>query len=124
GRLAPGGRGLMACRSWANGHCCSVTLKRWIYLIGAVGVAAGVLAVIFRPEREPEYGGKRLSEWVDLIWKPKPKGITDERSYSIRRFDETPVAVRSMGTNALPHLLKWSRYEPRSWQGELYRTLN
>src|SRR5439155_24118875 len=63
--LAQGRGGPMACRSGAKAHCYSVTRKRWIYLIGAVGVAAGVLAVVFAPEREPEYGGKKLSEWVD-----------------------------------------------------------
>src|SRR5229473_8685860 len=41
--------------------------KRRVYLIlGVVGVVlAGVLVAVFSREREPEYGGKRLSEWVE-----------------------------------------------------------
>jgi hypothetical protein len=83
--------------------------KRWFWVILGAGVlAVGVLVVVTR-EREPVYGGRKLSEWVDLIWQPVPKGISDERTYQIRRFNETPVAIRAMGTNALPFLVTWSQ---------------
>jgi len=99
--------------------------KRRIYL-GVVGVVVlvGVLVVALRPEREPEYGGKKLSEWVDTIWKPMPEGTRDELSYSIRRFDETPVAMRTMGTNAVPYLLKWTQYEPGPLKTRVTPALN
>jgi hypothetical protein len=53
-----------------------------------------------------------------------PRGTRDERSYSIRRFDETPVAIRTMGTNALPYLLKWTQYEPGQWKRKILPVLN
>ena len=37
--------------------------KRGVYLILVVLVAGVLVAVFARREREPEYGGKRLSEW-------------------------------------------------------------
>ena len=76
-----------------------------LLLLLAVGVLSPGLFFVISREREPEYRGTRLSEWVDTIWKPMPKNTTDEVAYNIRRFDETPVAMRSMGTNALPYLL-------------------
>ena len=38
--------------------------KRAVYLMLVVLVLGGVLVAVFgRREREPEYGGKKLSEW-------------------------------------------------------------
>jgi len=66
--------------------------KRGIHLIFVVLVAGGVLVAVFAGrEREPEYGGKRLSEWV-----------------TTRNTDaERDQAIRAIGTNALPCLVKW-----------------
>jgi len=91
-----------------------VTRKRWIYLIViAVGVAAGVLAVIVKPEREPEYGGRRLSEWVlKLPGNASPHGNSAAEK-----------AIRQIGTNSLSYLLKWISYEPRPWRLKLYETV-
>src|SRR6266481_5413363 len=45
--------------------------KRRVYLIAVVLVVAGVLVGVFAGrEREPEYGGKRLSEWVEMYADP------------------------------------------------------
>jgi len=68
--------------------------------------------------REPVYGGKKLSEWVSEYaansmndMKPAPtQGAVD--------------AIRHIGTNALPFLLKWIRYEPPLWKLKLNRVLN
>jgi hypothetical protein len=72
--------------------------KRRVYLILVVVVLAGVLVAVFRRDREPEYGGKRLSEWVD--------------GYAMQiRNAGSNEAIRHIGTNAVPYLLKWIRYE-------------
>ena len=93
--------------------------KRPIYTIMiAVGVLVGALVVVLIPSRkgEPSYGGKRLSEWVDSY------------SYSIDRGQYTPKqrdqAILGIGTNALPYLLKWIRYETPPWKTKLFGTLN
>jgi len=73
--------------------------RLFLIFIGVV-VLVGVLVVVFRREPEPEYGGKKLSEWVvEYLTKP---GSTNE-------IDR---AMQQMGTNAIPFLLKWFRYEP------------
>ena len=38
--------------------------KRGVYLILLGVLLFGLVVVVCRREREPEYGGKRLSEWV------------------------------------------------------------
>ena len=83
--------------------------KRRVYLIlGVVGVVlAGVLVAVFSREREPEDGGKRLSEWVEMS---PDKGAE--------------TAIRQIGTNALPYLLKWILYETPSWKTKLYEAVN
>jgi hypothetical protein len=68
--------------------------RRLILISAAVAVALGaLLALAFRPgEKEPEYQGKKLSEWIGL-------------------FSNSPTeagrAVRSIGTDAIPFLLQW-----------------
>jgi len=85
--------------------------QRRVYLILlVVGVVlAGVLAVVFRREREPDYGGKKLSEWLEGYG--NPSGSTFETDYMIRQI----------GTNAIPYLLKWMRYETAPWKVRLNR---
>ena len=83
-----------------------------LLLIGVVLLAVG-LAVLVRPEREPEYGGKRLSEWVEMF--------TSNRSSGGDRAAEE--AIRHIGTNSLPYLLRWISYEPAAWRIRLYEAL-
>src|SRR5438105_3314 len=75
-----------------------------VALIGCV-MAAIVMAIVWPRNREPEYGGKRLSEWLG--------------AYEASPSDEAQVAVRRIGTNALPWLLRWCGYEPPPWRGKL-----
>jgi hypothetical protein len=82
--------------------------KRGVYLMMAVLVVGGVLVTVFgRREREPEYGGKRLSEWVMKL-----------------PSEGAEKAIRAIGTNALPYLMKWIRYDMPSWKQRLYGGVN
>jgi len=47
---------------------------------------------------EPKHGDKSLTEWLQ-IYQKAAEGTSDER--------QAVAAVRTMGTNALPHLTKW-----------------
>src|SRR6266480_1197120 len=92
--------------------------KGWKYL---VLIGAGVLVVVgllvcglFR-EREPEYGGKRLSEWVQVL------GAHAANGGDAHLADE---AIRHIGTNALPYLLKWLSYETPNWKFKLYEIVD
>ncbi len=75
--------------------------KRRVYLIlGVVGlVLAGVLVAVFSRKREPEYGGKRLSEWVVTGF------LMD--SAAAKQQQQRREAIGHIGTNAVPYLVKW-----------------
>jgi HEAT repeat protein len=83
-----------------------VVKRRRIILAVVALLALGVVAALVWPrEREPEYQGKKLSEW---LWTPEMGGM------------EAPAeAVRAIGTNALPWLVRWIAYEPTSWNGRV-----
>src|SRR5947208_533266 len=67
--------------------------KRRVMLVLA-GVLAGlVVFLVWLGKLEPEYQGKTLSEWLH-------SPDSDSR-------ETQAVAVRAIGTNALPWLLKW-----------------
>jgi len=85
--------------------------KRGVYLIAVVLVVGGVLVAVFAGrEREPEYGGRRLSEWVDEL--PESRDGAPEK------------AVRNIGTNGLPFLMKWMLYETPAWKSKVYHFVN
>jgi len=92
-----------------------VKRRRVIVVLLACIVAAVVVAVVWPREREPEYGGKKLSEWL----------LQYQAQYHIDGYYDTPElheaedAVRHIGTNALPSLLRWVRYEQPAWRDKL-----
>src|SRR4051794_5024002 len=85
--------------------------RAFLILIG-LGVACAVLVLCTR-EREPEYGGKKLSEWVESM-----------RSPGYTTYAQAKNGILEIGSNAVPYLLKWIRYEPPSWKSKLYAMMN
>lgn len=81
-----------------------------LLLVGLLGV---VFFRLISHSVEPSYNGKRLSDWV----------LDYEEVTSQGRSSEVDAAVRQIGTNALPYLLKWIRYEPPAWKRKLSVTL-
>jgi len=75
-----------------------------------------VVAMVWPGEKEPEYQGKKLSAW--LVEYPfmdrEPESIAEQNAVD---------AVRHIGTNALPYLLRWMRYERPAWRNTLYTLL-
>src|SRR5260221_5062014 len=72
----------------------------------------GVLVTGALREHEPTYAGKRLSEWVARL----------SSKNSLEGDSEAENAIRHIGTNSLPYLLKWISYEPAPWRIKLYET--
>ena len=70
---------------------------RILLLIAAFALVAVGLAMLWPGEREPEYKGRRLSSWIES---QSPKRYPGD-------FPERIAAVRHIGTNGLPYLLKW-----------------
>jgi len=78
-------------------------------------VLLGVIVIGAFRSREPEYGGKRLSEWV-MAYADYTSPTSDSQ-----QIDD---AIRHIGTNAIPYLLDWIRYEPpQSETNRLARTI-
>ncbi|MBE0540747.1 MAG: hypothetical protein IH623_05120 [Verrucomicrobia bacterium] len=90
-----------------------------------------------KPIPEPRHQGKSLSEWMEIHRmarvlsgsRTEPASTKAERVAAFRAREarvaatraEAELAVRSIGTNALPCLLAWLRYELPSWRKGLLK---
>src|SRR4051812_15980857 len=86
--------------------CMSKRRKLWIGLVAVIAVI-GIVTVAFWPaETEPEYQGKKLSEWLSRF---KDSGTIE--------------AIHTIDTNCLPILVRWIDYdyESPSWGDKLMR---
>jgi HEAT repeat protein len=86
----------------------------WRRLLIILAVCAAVIAVVVALiPREPKYDGRTLSEWIK---DSAPRRSPDpEQTRAIE-------AVRHIGTNGLPCLIKWiGAKEPADWQIKLTR---
>jgi hypothetical protein len=84
---------------------------RWLLLCCAFGVCCGLAWSLFvSAPGEPAYAGRTLSTWlVDYPTVPVSPTNTASRLQSFDDIREIEVAVRQIGTNALPTLLNWLR---------------
>jgi hypothetical protein len=80
-----------------DGHGCSRSRGWRIVLIVAVCVVAAIVLLWPRGEREPVYQGKKLSEWI------KGASLVPAQPDLEKRRE----ALRHMGTNTLPFLVRW-----------------
>lgn len=82
--------------------------RRRVIIALAACVLVGVGVVAFWPgEKEPEYNGKKLSEWLETSRYMSPSPGAD--------------AVRKMGTNAVPWLVRWLNYNAPEWKAKFTR---
>ncbi len=86
--------------------------RPFITILCAGVLAATVIALVWPREREPEYKGKKLSEWIILSYQSRVPPET-------RPIDQARDAVQQIGTNAIPFLLQWIRYEPTAWRRKI-----
>jgi hypothetical protein len=101
-----------------------VRRRRVIFVLAAC-VLVGIGAVAFWPgEREPEHNGKKLSEWVKAYRlrldfdDAKTKRLIEEEQKAAEE------AIRHMGTNSIPWLLRAIAYKPPVWKERLWRILD
>jgi hypothetical protein len=99
-----------------RGRIAGVKRRRKLLILAAIIVTAVLVMVLLSGEKEPEYQGKKLSEWTGLI---KPFAGNTQISYLDlrgRSTEEMEKAIRGMGTNALPCLVRWVGYEAPGWR--------
>jgi hypothetical protein len=83
--------------------------KRSLLVFLAVWLVGVVVCWILTRPREPSYDGRRLSQWL---------AIAAERA-GVAESGEEAKAIRAIGTNAIPYLLKWMEYKRPWWRVEL-----
>lgn len=85
--------------------------RGFIIVLGCV--TALIAALLLWPhEREPEYNGATLSTWLLRC------ALSSNQTESAPAVD----AIRHIGTNALPFLVRWIQYEP-GWRDSVGRTI-
>jgi hypothetical protein len=89
-----------------------VKRRRVIVVVGGCLVAAVLIFTVWPGEREPEYQGKKLSEWLDDYWPGRGHLISIPPDWERNRL-EAEVAVRRIGTNGLPWMVEWLRNADR-----------
>jgi hypothetical protein len=88
--------------------------RRWIIGFVALAVVFLIAIAVWPGEREPEYQGKKLSEWLGAYH--RDYSTDAEREAEQRRAD---YAVRQIGTNGLPYLLQAVSYDAPAWRRRL-----
>jgi hypothetical protein len=88
--------------------------QRRLYLI-SIGllVLIGFVVAEFSPRREPSSGGRKLSEWLEFAPRPYVP--------SHPQVMQAAKAIRHMGTNAVPWLVKWIGYDAPPWKVSFYQ---
>jgi len=88
------------------------------HLLLLAPILVGGLVLVFLRSREPRYAGKSWSQWVEAYYL-----MTERRDIPAPNRDPAE-AIGHFGTNAIPYLLKWIRYERPPWKEKLDEALN
>ena len=92
-----------------------VPKRRRIFAAAVCLLTAAVLVFALAHDREPHHGGYALSQWLAFLTE-RSKDDPDYPSASQMRAQQ---AIRTLGTNASPLLLKWIRHETPFWRTHL-----
>ncbi len=97
-----------------------IAYSRKSLIVAGLFLAAFVCGIVWKTtsSKEPVYGGKRLTVWLDELC------VLD---YTKRRDSTNPEvqAIRAIGTNAIPWLLKEFRYsKSAAWSWRINEILN
>lgn len=79
--------------------------RRNLLIVIGFAIAAVLLLALWR-EREPRYEGKSLSQWMATI----------DRGGALEAQEKGEQAIRQIGTNGTPFLLRWIQYQERPWR--------
>ena len=109
---------------WQNGDGARPVRKRLKFTFAGllvVLIGAGILA--FLHDNEPRYEGKRLSTWMKGFWPRAGLGFVMPLSEE-PEYVKAVEALRSVGTNATPTLLKMLRASDPPWKVKLMGLAN
>jgi len=87
--------------------------KRFFLVAGLLPVVLGAIIWLAIPRNEPVYQGKRLSAWLyqsvaneTIHYQNPPPNHQSEEASRARANADAETAIKHIGTNALPYLLK------------------
>jgi hypothetical protein len=86
-------------------------LRKRLWILLGCGIVLVLILTLWR-EREPQYQGRSLSQWLALL----AGGHANDPDISLRDAQE---AIDHFRTTALPFLLKWVQYEEKPWRARL-----
>lgn len=90
--------------------------KRWKLLVALGCAALAVTLLLALPrEHEPTAHGKPLSDWVKIYSGPYSSTFATPKDMA-----EGGTAIKQIGTNAIPFLLRWMDYETPPWKATLF----
>ena len=102
-------------------HSVVTTKRRKLIGIILLAVIGGVIAYpLLHRDDEPTYQGRRLSEWLERY---NQNTSFPHETPAIASRHEAEAALLYIGTNAVPHLVKWISYEPPAWRTALRKWL-
>ncbi len=93
---------------------CSVILA----VAGCFVIVAIVACLVLPREKEPEYNGKKLSEWLASY--AAAESVSDDPAAVVSVRQTAAGVVRLIGTNALPCLLRWVPSRDSRWRTNLF----
>jgi hypothetical protein len=94
--------------------------RKWLLALAGVMVLIALTAWLTR-EREPSYKGVSYSDWLGRYWLELHGNYDEPRPHT-----EAYLALRAIGTNALPLLLNWVAHaepERRAWLDSVVQRL-
>lgn len=90
--------------------------RKLLVILGCLGAIAVTIAWLTRDDA-PKYQGRSLSQWLRIYYE------ADRPNHDLKQRPAAAAAIRASGTDALPHLVQWLRYEPSIWDRKLVQAL-
>ncbi len=94
-------------------------LRQKVLILLGLLVLLATLFLFLKASDGPKYHGLSPSDWLSIYDREIYSAVNRGSALSSAAFQEADVAVRAIGTNALPYYLKWICYESPSWRRTL-----
>lgn len=89
--------------------------KRLLLILAGVALISVLSFWLLNQNTEPTYEGRPLSEWIMLHSRTYRSKQTDQGV----TIEQAAEAIRAIGTNGLPYLVRWTGYESAEWRNKL-----
>src|SRR5712672_4804 len=85
----------------------------WTFVGLLIAAVAFFVSTQLQPrlDNQPIYYGRTLAQWLNIAAR---RGDVNRGNTTLQQIDVAEDAIRVIGTNALPFLLEWTQYKPRS----------